>query len=114
MEAALHEHDNRAGLLFALAGFAVLSTGDAVVKSMAGQWSPIAVAALRFVLGAAGLSILLLNKEGPQAFRPAAPWLQIARGVSLAGATICFMSAVFIMHLESAYRVNKYKHVLIL
>ena len=91
--------DERTGLLLAVCGFALLSCGDAVIKSMAGMWSPVAVAALRFAMGAAGLSLLLLRSEGRAAFRPTHPWLQIARGVCLAGATLCFFSAIFVLPL---------------
>ena len=42
----------RAALLLALSGFATLSIGDALVKTMAGQWPGTAIAALRFSYGA--------------------------------------------------------------
>lgn len=93
------KQDERTGLLLAICGFALLSCGDAVIKSMAGMWSPVAVAALRFAMGAAGLSLLLLRSEGRAAFRPTKPWLQVARGVCLAGATLCFFSAIFVLPL---------------
>lgn len=94
--------DKRLGLLYALAGFAVLSVGDAVVKTMAGQWSPIAVAALRFSMGAVGLSSLLFWREGRQALHPQRPFLQVIRGFCLAMATICFFSAIYVMPLAEA------------
>lgn len=90
------------GLLLALAGFAVLSCGDALVKTMAGEWSPLAVAALRFTIGALGLSVFLLIKEGRSAFRPQRPWLQAGRGLCLAIATMCFFAAIFVMPLAEA------------
>ena len=65
--------NERAGLFFALAGFAVLSLGDAVIKSMAGLWSPVAVAALRFTIAAVGLGAFLLLREGAAGFRLAQP-----------------------------------------
>ena len=92
----------RTGLILAATGFATLSVGDAVIKTMAGEWSPLAVAALRFTLGATGLSVLLYLKEGARGFRPSHPWLQILRGSCLAGATLCFFSAIFVMPLASA------------
>ena len=92
----------RTGLMLAAAGFATLSVGDAVIKTMAGEWPPLAVAALRFSLGAIGLSVLLFVKEGPGAFRPKNPWLQAGRGFCLAAASLCFFSAVFVMPLASA------------
>lgn len=93
------KQDERSGLLLAVAGFALLSVGDAIVKTMAGQWSPLAVAALRFSIGATGLAALLRIKEGAAAFRPRNFWLQAARGFCLAGATLCFFSAIFVMPL---------------
>ncbi|MBD59133.1 MAG: EamA family transporter [Citromicrobium sp.] len=85
-----------------MAGFSSLSVGDAIVKTMSGEWSPLAVAALRFTIGAVALSLLLLRSEGAAAFRPRRPLLQVARGACLAGATLCFFSAVFVMQLAEA------------
>lgn len=96
------QQDQRIGLLYALAGFAILSVGDAIIKTMAGQWSPVAIAALRFSAGAAGLSALLLIREGRSAFRPQRPLIQMFRGFCLAMATICFFSAIFYMPLAEA------------
>lgn len=90
------------GLLFALAGFATLSFGDAVVKSMAGQWAPTAIAALRYLLGAIGFTALLLAKQGPRAFVMPVPHVQLLRGVAVAMATVGFFSAVFVMPLSAA------------
>lgn len=96
----------RSGLGYAVAGFAILSMGDAVVKSMAGEWPPYAVAALRFSIGACGLSLLLLRQEGPRAFIPQKPWLQVARGLCLALASVCFFSAIYIMPLAEALAIG--------
>jgi drug/metabolite transporter (DMT)-like permease len=93
---------DRDGIGFALAGFVLLSMGDAVVKSMAGQWAPTAMAALRYSIGAAGLSVALALREGVRGF--AAPLLrwQIARGVGVAIATISFFSSLQLMSLAEA------------
>lgn len=98
--------DERRGILLALTGFMLLSVGDAVIKTIAGQWSPLAVAALRFTLGAAGLAALLVVREGASAVRPARPLLQMARGVCAAGATLCFFSAIFVMPLAEAMALS--------
>lgn len=95
----------RTGLALAVAGFAILSVGDAVVKSMAGAWPAYAVAALRFSIGALGLSLLLLRSEGPRAFVPRRPWLQAARGVCLAVASVSFFSAIYLMPLAEAMAI---------
>jgi drug/metabolite transporter (DMT)-like permease len=96
------QHSERSGVLLALGGFTLLSLGDAVIKTMAGEWSPLAVAALRFALGSAGLSALLAMTEGQPGFRPTSPWLQLGRGICLAAASLCFFSAIFVMPLASA------------
>ena len=97
--------DERAGLAYAVAGFATLSVGDAVVKSMAGEWPPHAVAALRFAIGAVALSVLLWRKEGMSAFRPTKPWLQAARGFCLAMASVFFFSALHLMPFADAMAI---------
>lgn len=101
----MNDHQ-RSGLGIAVAGFAILSVGDAVVKSMAGAWPAVAVAALRFTIGAAGLSLLLLRSEGARGFIPAHPWLQIARGVCLAVASVSFFSAIYLMPLAEAMAIG--------
>ncbi len=90
------------GLLMALAGFAALSCGDAVIKSIAGEWPGTAVATLRYSIGAAGLGLLLWIREGRAAFTVPMPKMQILRGVSVAVATLCFFSAIFLMPLAEA------------
>jgi drug/metabolite transporter (DMT)-like permease len=57
---------------------------------------------LRFSIGAMGLAFLLFIKEGRSGFRPSNPWLQVGRGACLAGATLCFFSAIFAMPLATA------------
>ena len=96
----------RSALLFALLGFALLSVGDAVVKTMAGQWPGSAVAALRYVGGAAGLAILVALREGRAGFRVPRPWLQLGRGLGVAVATICFFLGVMAMPLADATAIQ--------
>lgn len=97
---------HRSGLLYAIAGFVSLSVGDAVVKSMAGAWPAFAVAALRFSIGAAALSLLLWRSEGARAFVPSHPWLQVARGICLAVASVSFFSAIYLMPLAEAMAIG--------
>ena len=95
-------HPERSGLLFALAGFSLLSLGDAVVKSMAGEWPSTAISALRYVLGAVGLATLLAARQGRGAFTMPLPKVQAVRGLAVAMATVGFFSAVFVMPLAAA------------
>lgn len=94
------------GLLIALAGFSLLSLGDAVVKTMAGQWAPTAIATMRYMLGAAGLSALLLAREGPAAFRAPRPRIHLLRGFAVALATCGFFTAVALMPLAEATAIT--------
>lgn len=95
-----------AGMLFALAGFALLSCGDGLIKSTSGQWPGTAVAALRFTLGAIGLAGVLLIREGPAGFRFPMPRVQLARGFFLAAATATFFSSIFLMPLATATSIQ--------
>jgi len=96
----------RSSLLYALCGFALLSIGDAVIKSIAGAWPGTAVAALRYSIGAIGLGTLLFLKEGRQGFAMPLPKLQWLRGFSVAMATICFFSSIFLMPLADATAIG--------
>ena len=96
----------RSGLLFALAGFATLSFGDVVVKTMVGQWSPVGIAAARYVIGAIALAGLLHAREGAGAFRMPHPKVQLMRGAAVGLATLGFFSAIFFMPLAAATSVT--------
>lgn len=94
--------ENRSGLLYALVGFAVLSMGDGLVKSMAGQWSPVGIAALRFSLAAVGLGAIVLHFEGARAMRQMWRWPQAGRGLALAVSSTIFFTSIFVLPLATA------------
>jgi drug/metabolite transporter (DMT)-like permease len=96
----------RAALLLALSGFATLSIGDALVKTMAGQWPGTAVAMLRYSSAALGLALLVLIVEGRRALRVPRPWLQLGRGAGVSVATICFFLGVMAMPLADATAIQ--------
>jgi drug/metabolite transporter (DMT)-like permease len=96
----------RAALLIALTGFASLSIGDAVVKSMAGAWPGTAVAALRYSFGALGLALFVAVTQGRAGFVIPRPGLQFARGAAVALATICFFMGVMAMPLADATAIQ--------
>lgn len=66
-----HSRDRAAagGITLALVAFAGFSLGDAVIKSMAGDWPAPAVAALRFAIGALALAVILFMREGRRGFQ---------------------------------------------
>ncbi|HEX8526212.1 DMT family transporter [Allosphingosinicella sp.] len=96
----------RSALLIALAGFALLSVGDAVVKSMAGDWPGTAVSALRYAFGALGLAAVVALRHGRAGFVLPRPGLQLGRGLAVAVATICFFMAVMAMPLADATAIQ--------
>jgi drug/metabolite transporter (DMT)-like permease len=99
-------HPARSALLVALAGFLSLAFGDAVVKSMAGQWPAPAVAALRYCFGAAGLTLYVAFRYGRQGFVMPRPWLHVGRGGAVALATLCFFLGVMAMPLADATAIQ--------
>ncbi len=102
----MHSPHARSGLLFALCGFALLSCGDAVIKSIAGAWPGTAVAALRYSLAAGGLGVVLFLKEGRAGFVFPRPAIQLLRGAAVAAATILFFSSIFLMPLAEATAIG--------
>ncbi len=100
------QHYGRNGFLFALSGFGLLSIGDAVIKSMAGEWPGTAVAALRFCIGAIGLAVILWMREGSAGFKFPLPKFQLQRGVGLAVSSVCFFSAIYLMPLAEAVAIQ--------
>ena len=100
------EHNTRTALILALSGFATLSIGDALVKTMAGPWAGTAVATLRYVAGAGGLTLVVAITEGRKGFRLPMPWLQLGRGAGVSLATICFFLGVMAMPLADATAIQ--------
>lgn len=92
----------RQGLLFALLGFTIFPLGDGFWKSGTMLWSPVAMGALRYAMGALALGLFLLWKEGAAAFRPRRPMVQVMRGGGMAVATAGFLCGLRFMSLVDA------------
>ncbi len=96
------QQSDRAGLLYALAGFSTLSIGDAIIKGMAGAWPAPAMAATRYVVGTLLLAALLARYEGAAALRLPRDPLQWLRGVAISISAVGMFLAVWIMPLAEA------------
>ena len=96
------QNSDRAGLLYALAGFCTLSIGDAVVKGMAGLWPAPAMAATRYFVGAAILAIMLARAEGPSALKLPRDPIQWVRGIAISCSAMGMFLAVWLMPLATA------------
>src|SRR5678816_3115049 len=93
------QQSDRAGLLYALAGFCTLSIGDAIVKGMAGEWPAPAMAVTRYVAGTVLLGTLLARSEGVAALALPRDRLQWVRGVAISLSALGMFLAVWIMPL---------------
>jgi drug/metabolite transporter (DMT)-like permease len=96
------QQSDRAGLLYALAGFCTLSIGDAIIKGMAGAWPATAMAATRYVVGTLVLAALLARYEGRGALRLPSDPLHWVRGVAISLSAVGMFLAVWIMPLAEA------------
>lgn len=94
------------GIMLAVAGFVLLSIGDAVVKSMAGAWPGTAIAALRYSFGCIGLIVAVAMIHGRAGFVCPKPWVQVGRGLAVAIATMGFFMAVHRMALADATAIT--------
>ncbi len=92
----------RAGLVLALAGFTLLSVGDAVVKSVVDEWPGSAVATLRYVFGTLGLALLVAVRYGRAGFVLPLPAVQFGRGIAVGVATAAFFLSLMVMPLADA------------
>ncbi len=90
----------------ALAGFSILSVGDAIVKSIAGEWPAPAVSALRYSIGAAGLALAVALTRGRTGFALPRPALQLGRAAAVSLATICFFLGAMAMPLADATAIQ--------
>jgi drug/metabolite transporter (DMT)-like permease len=93
---------NSNGFLIAAAGFMLLTCGDALIKTMAGQWPAPAIAALRFTFAIPLLALVVVAKDGTSAFHIQKWWLQILRGFALAASSALFFLSIFLMPLAEA------------
>jgi drug/metabolite transporter (DMT)-like permease len=97
----MHQSD-RAGLLYALAGFCTLSIGDAIVKGMAGLWPAPAMAATRYLVGSVVLGVMLFRAEGAAAVRLPRDPIQWVRGIAISCSAMGMFLAVWVMPLATA------------
>jgi drug/metabolite transporter (DMT)-like permease len=93
-------------MAFALAGYAILPFGDAVVKSMGGEWPGPAVAALRYFFGALAMSGLLFYREGRAGFRCPRPWVQVGRAFGVSISAAGFFAGVQLMPLADMTAIS--------
>jgi drug/metabolite transporter (DMT)-like permease len=95
-------NEQRSGLLFGVLGYCLLTIGDSLIKSMAGDWPITAITAARFIIGATVIGTIMAFREGRSGFVVPRPRLQFARGLSLSAASLCFFASLQFMPLAEA------------
>ena len=101
------QQSDRAGLACVLAGFSMLSIGDAVIKGMTGLWPVTAIAATRFSLAAIALTALIGARQGWfAALRMPRPRLQWLRGLAIAISSVAMFTALGLMPLAEATTIT--------
>lgn len=101
-----NQGDRRSALLFALAGFAFLSLGDGVVKSIGGAWPGTAIASLRYVFGLIGMGTAIVIQRGWRGFVCPMPGLQLMRGLFVSIASVAFFLSIQAMPLADATAIQ--------
>ena len=96
------QNDDRAGLLWVLAGFCTLSIGDAIIKGMPGAWPAPAMVLTRYVVGSLLLGALIVRFEGVSSLALPKDKLQWLRGIAISISAIGMFMAVWIMPLAEA------------
>lgn len=95
--------EERKGLLLALLGFAILSIGDGIAKSMVSQWSPVAIATMRYIFALIGLAALMRMRCRSE---PLIPDVQrrwhFVRGLAVALGAAAFFTALSLIPLAEA------------
>lgn len=92
----------RSGLLMALCGFALLTCGDAIVKSMTDEWPAPAIAALRFSVALPVLTLFVIRQQGSGGLRLTSRWWHLARGLTIAASSTLFFVSLGLMPLAAA------------
>jgi drug/metabolite transporter (DMT)-like permease len=106
-------NQQRSGLLFGLSGYCLLTAGDAVIKTTAGDWPITAITAVRFIVGALAIGCIIAVREGRTGFAVPRPRLQLARGVTLSIASLSFFASLQFMPLAEATVISFAAPVLI-
>lgn len=98
------KREERWGLLMAMAGFATFSVGDGIIKSITGQWSPVAIATMRYILAASVLCGVMRQREGRVFPVPLLRW-HLLRGSAVGIGAAAFFIALNYVPLAEATAV---------
>jgi drug/metabolite transporter (DMT)-like permease len=94
-----------AGIAMALGSMLLFSIGDGFTKSLAMEYDPFEVSALRYFCTALLLAPFVLRR-GVGAMRTAVPLLQFGRGLAMLGSSIFFISGLTSLPLADATTIG--------
>lgn len=91
------------GALFAIVGFAVWSTHDAVIKLLGGSYTPFQIIFFSGLLGFPLATIMLMRDPETSPLRPVHPWWMAARIAAAAITGVCAFYAFSVLPLAQVY-----------
>ena len=92
-----HDHspaDTRQGIILIVLGLSIASLAGGFMKILVADLSPIQITWIRFFGYALIMLPIVMIRFGRQALKPARPGIQVIRGVSMAAATVAFITGV--------------------
>ena len=100
----MHHSDNRPllGPAFAALGFAVFSTHDALIKTLA-DYSVFQVVFFTVLFSFVPFTLVLMLDKRERSLRPRTPWLVAARCVSILGSTVFGFYAFSVLPMAEVY-----------
>jgi len=102
---ATHSSSNVRGALTALAGFAVFSAHDAVIKVLGASYSPVQIVFFSVLLGFPLVTLLLIRDASGASLRPRHPYWTGLRTVAVVGTGFSAFYAFSVLPLAQVYAI---------
>ena len=93
----IHDHSpahTRQGIIFIVLGLSIASLAGAIMKVLSADLSAIQITWIRFFGYALIMLPIVMIRFGRPALKPARPGIQVIRGVTMAAATVAFITGV--------------------
>ena len=94
---------NLKGVAFALAGFAVFSTHDVVIKFLGGTYAPFQILFFSALLGFPIATLMMMGDKTPGTLRPVHPWWVALRTVAAILTGVSAFYAFSVLPLAQVY-----------
>lgn len=90
---SLHTDEPLRGIGYYLVASIVFCVADTIAKSLAAQLSIVQITWMRYVVFAT-MALVLTTRSAGSSFRVRTPWMQLARGMCLAGSSLLFVLGI--------------------